>query len=142
MQEIHQNLLGIYNIMYNTCLVGIGYWGSKLARNFNNSEFFKLVSVVDKKTGGSTGAGREILITSIPNDGMMEGFDYEMIKLVSNSVSIPVIASGGAGNYQHILEAINAGADAVAAASIFHYTEQTPKEAKNYLYSNGIPVRK
>jgi len=89
----------------------------------------------------SFGAG-EILITSISNDGMMEGFDCEMIKLVSNSVSIPVIASGGAGNYQHILEAINAGADAVAAASIFHYTEQTPQEVKKYLYTNGIPVRK
>ena len=89
----------------------------------------------------SLGAG-EILITSIPNDGMMEGYDYEIIELVSNSVSIPVIASGGAGNYQHMLKAINSGADAVAAASIFHYTEQTPPEAKRYLHANGIPTRK
>ena len=89
----------------------------------------------------SLGAG-EILITSIPHDGIMEGFDYEMIKLASNSVSIPVIASGGAGNYQHVLEAINSGADAVAAASIFHFTEQTPREVKKYLNANGIPVRK
>lgn len=87
------------------------------------------------------GAG-EILITSIPHDGMMDGFDYEMIELVSNSVSVPVIASGGAGNYQHMLKAVNSGADAVAAASIFHYTEQTPKEVKKYLHANGIPVRK
>ena len=89
----------------------------------------------------SLGAG-EILITSIPNDGMMEGYDYEIIELVSNSVSIPVIASGGAGNYQHMLKAIKAGSDAVAAASIFHYTEQTPREAKRYLHANGIPTRK
>lgn len=89
----------------------------------------------------SLGAG-ELLITSIPHDGMMEGYDYELIKLVSSSVSIPVIASGGAGNYDDMLKAVNSGANAVAAASIFHYTEQTPREAKRYLHANGIPTRK
>ena len=87
------------------------------------------------------GAG-EILLTSIPHDGRMEGYDYELIKLVSTSVSVPVIASGGAGNYAHMLKAVNSGADAVAAASIFHFTEQTPLEAKKYLSANGIPTRK
>ncbi|MBI3307207.1 MAG: imidazole glycerol phosphate synthase subunit HisF [Candidatus Omnitrophica bacterium] len=89
----------------------------------------------------SLGAG-EILITSIENDGTMIGYDIEMIKTVSDHVSIPVIASGGAGNYQHMLEAIELGhASAIAAASIFHFTEQTPLEAKKYLAAKNIPVR-
>jgi len=87
------------------------------------------------------GAG-EILITSIERDGTMEGYDLDLIKLVSSAVSIPVIASGGAGNYTHMVKAIQEGqANAVAAASIFHFTEQTPKEAKRALAVAGIPVR-
>lgn len=87
------------------------------------------------------GAG-EILITSIDRDGTMLGYDFDMIATVTNSVSIPVIASGGAGNYSHLLAAIrDAGASAVAAASIFHFTEQTPLEAKAYLSSHGVLVR-
>lgn len=86
------------------------------------------------------GAG-EILLTSIERDGTMESYDLDLIAKVSEAVRIPVIASGGAGNYQHMLEAIHAGANAVAAASIFHFTEQTPREAKKYLSKNGINVR-
>ncbi len=87
------------------------------------------------------GAG-EILITSVELDGTMKGYDLELIKQVAKSVKIPVIASGGAGNYQHMYEAISvSGASAVAAASIFHFTEQTPLEAKKYLAGKGIPVR-
>jgi cyclase len=87
------------------------------------------------------GAG-EILITSIENDGTMKGYDIDLIKLVTKSVSIPVIASGGAGNYEDMYKAIERGkASAVAAASIFHYTEQTPMEAKYYLHEKGVPVR-
>lgn len=87
------------------------------------------------------GAG-EILITSVERDGTMDGYDLELIRRVSSQVSIPVIASGGAGNYDHMIEAIRLGeAAAVAAASIFHFTEQTPKEAKKTLASAGIPVR-
>lgn len=86
------------------------------------------------------GAG-EILLTSIENDGTMVGYDLDLIDSVANAVKIPVIASGGAGNYQHMLQAIKHGANAVAAAAIFHYTEQTPKEAKDYLAKHGIPVR-
>lgn len=87
------------------------------------------------------GAG-EILITSINRDGCMEGYDLELIQLVAGCVNIPVIASGGAGNYKHFQEAIQIGkASAVAAASMFHFTEQTPKEAKKFMTSIGIPVR-
>jgi len=87
------------------------------------------------------GAG-EILITSIQRDGTMEGYDLDLVRSVSDAVSIPVIASGGAGNYVHMWEAISEGrASAVAAASIFHFTQQTPMEAKQYLRSRGVPVR-
>lgn len=89
----------------------------------------------------SLGAG-EILITSIENDGTMNGYDLELIKKVASAVKIPVIASGGAGNYEDMYKALNEGkASAVAAASIFHFTQQTPLEAKKYLASKGIPVR-
>ncbi len=88
------------------------------------------------------GAG-EILITSIENDGTMQGYDIELIKKVSDTVKIPVIAQGGAGSYDDMYQAINHGhAQAVSAASIFHFTESTPLEAKKYLASKGIAVRK
>lgn len=87
------------------------------------------------------GAG-EILITSIERDGSMLGYDLPMVESVVNAVKIPVIASGGAGNYQHMVEAvIQAGASAVAAASIFHFTEQTPAGAKAALNAAGVHVR-
>jgi cyclase len=86
------------------------------------------------------GAG-EILLTSIDRDGTLEGYDLELIGAVASAVSVPVIASGGAGSYEHMAEAIGAGASAVAAASMFHFTEQTPLEAKRYLRERGIPVR-
>lgn len=93
------------------------------------------------KTMETAGAG-EILLTSIDRDGTMTGYDLDLIKEVSNAVKIPVIASGGAGTYHHMYEAISiGGASAVAAASIFHFTEQTPIEAKKYLAGFGIPVR-
>jgi imidazole glycerol-phosphate synthase subunit HisF len=84
----------------------------------------------------------EILLTSVERDGTMEGYDLDLIRRVSAAVSIPVIASGGAGNYEHMHEALTSGqASAVAAASIFHFTQQTPLEAKRYLAQKGIPVR-
>ena len=87
------------------------------------------------------GAG-EIILTSIDQDGTMDGYDLPLIKAVTQVIQIPVIASGGAGNYQHMVEAITeSGAAAVAAASMFHFTEQTPKEAKLTLKSQGISVR-
>lgn len=90
----------------------------------------------------SRGAG-EILLTSIDRDGTMLGYDLDLVEQVTGAVAIPVIASGGAGNYQHMIDVIkNAGASAVAAASIFHFTEQTPAGAKNALQAAGIPVRR
>jgi len=87
------------------------------------------------------GAG-EILLTSIDRDGTMLGYDLELTARVAGAVGIPVIASGGAGNYQHMILAVQqAGASAVAAASIFHFTEQTPAAAKSALHAAGIPVR-
>ena len=88
------------------------------------------------------GAG-EILLTSVDRDGTMLGYDLSLIEKVASNVDIPVIASGGAGSYQHMVDAIKeAGASAVAAASIFHFTELTPAGAKAALQQAGIPVRK
>ena len=88
------------------------------------------------------GAG-EIIVTSIDRDGTMLGYDVELMRKVSDAVRIPVIASGGAGNYQHMAELLHEtrGA-AVAAASIYHFTEQTPREAKLYLQEQGFPTRR
>ncbi len=87
------------------------------------------------------GAG-EILLTSINLDGTMQGYDLNLLNNVSASVGIPIIASGGAGCYEHFVEALKIGnVAAVAAASIFHFTEQTPLEAKQYLKAAGFPTR-
>ncbi|MFC1744002.1 imidazole glycerol phosphate synthase subunit HisF [Candidatus Riflebacteria bacterium] len=87
------------------------------------------------------GAG-EIILTSIDRDGTMDGYDISLTRQVSDSVSIPVIASGGAGNYQHMADVLSEGkASAVAAASIFHFTQQTPLLAKQFLSQKGFPVR-
>lgn len=88
------------------------------------------------------GAG-EILITSVERDGTLQGYDLDLIESVVTAVKIPVIASGGAGTYQHMVDAVKqAGASAVAAASMFHFTEQTPAGAKAALSAAGVPVRK
>jgi cyclase len=87
------------------------------------------------------GAG-EILLTSMDRDGTKDGYDLELTRAVSEAVRIPVIASGGAGNLEHLYEGIVIGkADAVLAASIFHYREYTIREAKEYLKGRGVPVR-
>jgi cyclase len=86
------------------------------------------------------GAG-ELLLTSIDRDGTMDGYDLQTLRRVSAAVSIPVIASGGAGSYEHMAEALGAGASAVAAASIFLFTHLTPMGAKEHLRSQGVPVR-
>ena len=86
------------------------------------------------------GAG-EVLLTSIDRDGTMQGYDIELVQQVATAVDIPVIASGGAGNYTHMIEVVQqAGASAVAAASMFHFTEQTPAGAKVAMQAAGIPV--
>jgi cyclase len=88
------------------------------------------------------GAG-EILLTSIDRDGTMSGYDLGAIEAVASCTTLPVIASGGAGSYSDMVAAIvDAGASAVAAASMFHFTEQTPAGAKAALASAGLPVRR
>ncbi len=87
------------------------------------------------------GAG-EILLTSMDRDGTKDGYDLELTRAVSEAVEIPVIASGGAGTLEHLAEGIIEGkADAVLAASIFHFGTYTVQQAKQYLASRGIPVR-
>lgn len=87
------------------------------------------------------GAG-EILLTSMDRDGTKDGYDLELTRRITEAVKIPVIASGGAGNLEHLYEGIAiGGADAVLAASIFHFGEYSIKEAKEYLKKKGIPVR-
>jgi imidazole glycerol-phosphate synthase subunit HisF len=87
------------------------------------------------------GAG-EIVLTSMDADGTKNGYDLPMLEAVSAAVSIPVVASGGAGSPEHLRAAFAAGADAALAASIFHYGEFTIPETKEYLAAHGIPVRR
>ncbi len=87
------------------------------------------------------GAG-EILLTSMDRDGTKDGYDLEITRAISESVNIPVIASGGVGNLEHLYKGVVEGkADAVLAASIFHFREYSIKEAKEYLKERGIEVR-
>lgn len=89
----------------------------------------------------SLGAG-EILLTSMDNDGTRSGFDLSLTRAVSDAINIPVIASGGVGNLDHLVSGILQGhADAVLAASIFHYGEFTVQQAKQYMAQHGIEVR-
>jgi len=91
--------------------------------------------------GVRLGAG-EILLTSMDADGTRDGYDLELTRAVSRRVSVPVIASGGAGSLEHLAGALLEGeADAVLAASIFHFGKYTIEDAKHYLAARGIPVR-
>ena len=93
-----------------------------------------------KKVEG-LGAG-EILLTSMDCDGTKAGYDLELTRSIAESVSIPVIASGGAGRLEHFKDALTEGkADAALAASLFHYKELEIREVKEYLQGEGIPVR-
>ncbi len=88
------------------------------------------------------GAG-EILLTSMDRDGTKSGFDLELTRAVSDAVPIPVIASGGVGTLDHLADGVQqGGADAVLAASIFHYGEYTVHQAKERMAARGIPVRR
>jgi cyclase len=88
------------------------------------------------------GAG-EILLTSMDRDGTRDGFDLELTRAVADRVPIPVIASGGVGNLEHLYQGVVVGgADAVLAASIFHFGEYTVAEARDYLRERGVPVRR
>jgi cyclase len=87
------------------------------------------------------GAG-EILLTSMDRDGTKSGFDLQLTRAVSDAVSVPVIASGGVGNLDHLADGVSiGGADAVLAASIFHYGEYTVQQAKEWMRERWIQVR-
>jgi imidazole glycerol-phosphate synthase subunit HisF len=93
------------------------------------------------KMAESLGAG-EILLTSMDRDGTKAGFDLKLTRAISEAVGIPVIASGGVGNLQHLADGVTeGGADAVLAASIFHFAEYTVREAKEYMAARGIEIR-
>ncbi len=87
------------------------------------------------------GAG-EIVVNSIDADGTRQGYDLELLRTISEAVTVPVVASGGAGTLEHLAEAVRLGkADAVLAASIFHYGDYSIRQAKEHLQAQGIPVR-
>jgi cyclase len=107
--------------------------GGREATELDAVEFAKLAE--------KNGAG-EILLTSMDRDGTKEGYDIELTKKISSSLNIPVIASGGVGNLEHLKDGIlNGGASAVLAASIFHFGEYSIQEAKEYLKKENVPVR-
>lgn len=86
------------------------------------------------------GAG-EILLNSIDHDGMLDGYDLDLIERVSSAVNIPVVAVGGCGSYEHMQQAFEAGAHAVASGAAFQFTEATPRGAAQFLHQQGIKVR-
>jgi len=107
--------------------------GGRNSTGINALEFAKKME--------ESGAG-ELLVTSMDRDGTQVGYDIELMSNISSKVNIPVIASGGVGNLDHLVDGIKLGnASAVLAASIFHYGKHSVKEAKEYLNSKGIPVR-
>ena len=86
------------------------------------------------------GAG-EILLNSIDQDGRLSGYDLSLIRCVASAVTIPVIALGGVGKWEHLVDGVRAGASAVSAANIFHFTEQSTRQAKKHMAEAGIDVR-
>jgi cyclase len=93
------------------------------------------------REGVDRGAG-EILLTSMDRDGTEDGYELTLTRAVADAVDVPVIASGGAGNLDHLVDAVEqADADAVLCASIFHYGQYTVREAKEHMSAAGIPVR-
>ena len=92
------------------------------------------------RRAAANGAG-EILLTSMDRDGTRDGYDGALIRAVSDSVSVPVVASGGVGELQHLVDGVRAGASAVLAASIFHFGEYAIKDAKRFMADQGIPMR-
>ena len=100
-----------------------------------------LDAVAYARTAAEHGAG-EILLTSMDRDGAKTGYDLDLLRAVSSAVGIPVIASGGAGEPAHLVAAVEAGADAVLAASIFHFGQVSIAEAKEFMATHGLSVRR
>jgi imidazole glycerol-phosphate synthase subunit HisF len=86
------------------------------------------------------GAG-EIVITSVTRDGTLTGYDLDLVSRIAGAVSVPVVAAGGAGTYEHLKQALDAGAHAVAAGAMWSFTDATPTGAAEYLDRHGVPVR-
>jgi cyclase len=116
--------------------------GMSWAISTHGGRKMKLINAIAwAKKMEALGAG-EILLTSMDKDGTKDGYDIALTRAISEAVTIPVIASGGAGNLEHLYEGLTAGkADAALAASIFHYREFTVRESKEYLRAKGVPVR-
>lgn len=128
-----------------TIVVGIDY--KEISKNVFKCTSFSGRKILNKdpaqwiKECENRGAG-EFVVTSIDRDGLMKGYDNNMIKKLSSLTSVPIIASGGAGTYDHFFDVFKSGASAAAAASIYHFTENTPAEAKKFLNKKKISVRK
>ena len=120
-------------------VVAIDSWGTAAMKNCGRVEI-GLTTLEWAQRCALAGAG-EILLTSIGREGMMTGYNLECIKMVSDVVDIPVIAHGGCGSYEHMLQAIRAGASAVAVGSLFQFGDETPRGAVEYLTQHNIEVR-
>lgn len=107
-------------------------------RNGSVTELYSPVAFA--KEMESRGAG-ELIVTNINNDGMMGGYDLGLIKKIANAVSIPIVANGGCGSYEHMHRALKAGASAVAAGAFFLWEDATPREAAEYLTEKGWEIR-
>jgi len=115
-----------------------GYSWALVTRCGTRQHFYSPVAFAHEME--ARGAG-ELIITGIKNDGMMNGYDLGLIRKIAKEVSIPVIANGGCGSYEHMNRALKVGASAVAAGAFFQWTDSTPKEACEYLASKGWEVR-
>lgn len=118
--------------------VDVGYGNSVMIHSGRTGYAHDPVEYAQWAERAGTG---EILLQSIERDGTTRGYDLDLIHTVSQAVGIPVIASGGCGTYEHMAQALEAGASAVAAGAMFQFTEQTPKGAAKYLADKGIEVR-
>ncbi len=127
-----------------TIVLGIDYKkinNENICHSYSGTKNEKIDPIIWAKKCVDHGVG-EIILTSIDHDGLMQGYDCEFLNKFTNEIKVPVVVSGGAGDYDHFLNAFENGASAAAAASIYHFTEKTPNEAKRYLLSKNFPVRK
>jgi cyclase len=107
----------------------------------NGSNFKTGMNAVDAAISAVDCGAGEIYLNSVDHDGCMNGYDLNLIKKISETVTVPVVAAGGCGNKEHCVDAIMAGADAIAASSIFFWAGESIITIKDYLLKNGIEVR-
>ena len=123
--------------MRRRCAIDV--WQGRVA--VQNARFVSAADPVTyAKQMEALGAG-EILLTAADRDGTLEGYDFDMIRAVTDAVSIPVVAAGGCASYADMAVALRAGAHAVAAGALFQFTDATPKGAARYLAREGFSVR-